>query len=110
MSGMSDKLERACRSDEQIDCICDAGSTGPDKNMCIECIAGKYKIATGDAACTNCLKGQYSTTIGATSNVCQGCPTNSDAPEASKEQTCCTCNVGSMGPDGKMCTECVAGK
>jgi len=43
--------------------------------ICTECEAGKYKIATANAACTNCLAGSYSMAVGATSHMCQGCPT-----------------------------------
>jgi len=97
-------------SNEQTDCTCNTGSTGPDGDPCTECLAGKYKIALGDAACSNCSAGQYSMEVGATLNVCKGCPTNSFAPQASDEQTDCTCTAGSTGPDGGPCTECVAGK
>ena len=92
-------------SDEQTDCVCKAGSTGLDGNPCTECVAGKYKIALGDAACSNCLVGKYSTAVGAKSNVCQGCPPNSDAPEASDEQTDCTCNAGFSGSTGGTCSQ-----
>lgn len=76
---------------------------------CSPCVAGKYKIASGDAACSNSLAGQYSTAVGATSDVCQGCPTNTHAPEASNQEIDCTCNAGWTGPHGEMCTECIAG-
>ena len=97
-------------SDERTDCICNAGSTGSDGGICSECIAGKYKVDTGDAACTTCTSGQYSSSIGATSNVCQECSENSNAPEASDEQSDCTCNAGHTGQNGGVCTQCVAGK
>jgi len=62
-------------------CTCNVGWTGPNGGgTCTKCVAGKYKIATGDAACASCLVGKYSTLVGATSNVCQACPTNSNAP------------------------------
>jgi len=67
-------------------CTCNAGSTGPVEGggPCTQCVAGKYKIASGDAACSNCLPGQYSTAVGATSDVCQGCPSNSDVGHAQR--------------------------
>jgi len=89
-------------------CACNAGWSGQAAG-CTECVSGKYKIASGDAMCTNCSAGQYSTVAGATSNVCQGCPSNSNAPEASDEEVDCTCNAGSTGPDGENCTQCMAG-
>jgi len=73
-------------------------------------MAGKYKIATGDAVCTNCVTGKYSVALGATSDVCQTCPPNSNAAEASDIQTDCTCNSGYTGDDGDTCNACVAGK
>jgi len=97
-------------SKDVTDCICDAGSTGPDGGLCTQCVAGKYKIASGDAACSNCSAGQYSTANGATSNVCQGCTSNSNAPEASDKEINFICNAGSSGPDGVAgCSECIAG-
>ena len=97
-------------SDEQTDCTCNSGSTGFNGVACTECIAGKYKVPTGEVACTNCMPGQYSTAVGAPLDVCQGCPSKSNSPEASDEQTDCTCNSGSTGSDGNICTECSAGK
>ena len=103
----SDALEA---SDAQTDCTCNVGSSGPDGNTCTNCIPGSYKVAPGSAACSNCVAGQYSTAVGATSNVCQGCPLNSNAPEASDAQTDCTCNAGWTGLDGGTCVDCGAGK
>ena len=91
-------------------CQCVAGYTGPDNTACTMCAAGKYKIALGDAACSNCSAGQYSTVAGAASNVCQGCPSNSNAPESSDEEADCTCNAGFSRDVGGLCIACVAGK
>jgi len=95
---------------EQTDCVCNAGYTGLDGATCTACEAGKYKIATGDAACIHCLAGQYSTAVGATSNVCQSCPSNSDAAEASDSAAACICNAGFSGVRGELCTQCFVGK
>ena len=94
-------------STTQTDCTCNAGSTRANPDTCTECIAGKYKVPTGDDACTNCVTGQYSTALGATSDVCQSCPVQSNAQEASSE---CTCNAGFTGAAGDICTQCVRGK
>ena len=97
----------AAASNNLMDCTCNAGWTGPDgKGPCVQCVAGKYKIATGDAACINCLAGQYSTAVGAVSNVCQSCLPNSDTAEASDGQTDCTCNARFSGISGG-CVHCV---
>ena len=101
-------------------CFCNPGSTGNHVLWCGNsctitltcnlCDAGTYKVETGGAVCTNCLAGEYSPTVGATSNVCQTCPTNSNAPEASDEHTDCICDAGSTGADGSACSLCDAGK
>jgi len=54
MNAASSDLCEACpvrssspiASDNLADCICDAGSTGPDGMDCVQCVAGKYKIVT----------------------------------------------------------------
>ena len=86
------------------------GFTGPNGGPCAACVAGKFKIDSGSGACIDCGSGKYSTTVGATSDVCQACPTNSDAPQASNEQTDCTCDAGFTGSDGGACTACEGGK
>ena len=93
-------------SSKTTDCTCIAGFTGPDGGPCIKCVAGKHKIAPGDATCSSCTAGQYSTVVGAISDVCQRCPSNSNAPEASDKEVDCTCNAGSMSLDGGNCTQC----
>ena len=77
-------------------CMCNAGWTGPTGGNCTLCVAGTYKLYQGNATCTNCSAGQFSTAVGATSDVCQGCPTNSNAPEASDEEVDCTSTVGCL--------------
>ena len=96
-------------------CICNMGYTGPGGSAangvtaCEACVAGKYKTATGPATCTNCLADQYSTVVAATSNTCQSCSANMQAPEASNEAVDCKCNKGYTGADGATCTACLAG-
>ena len=85
---------------------CIAGSSGP-VGGCTECVAGKFKIASGSAACTSCVAGKYSSTVGAAANICQACPPNSNAPAASDEPTDCQCNADWTGPDGgTTCSPC----
>jgi hypothetical protein len=76
-------------SDGQTDCKCNAGYTGSDGGTCTACVAGKYKIGTGSGTCADCEAGKYSTTVGATSDMCQACPANSIAPAASNELMDC---------------------
>ena len=94
-----------------INPACNAGYTGPDGGTCTACVAGKYKIATGSAACTDCATGTYLTTTGATAAAtCVACPAGSNSPISSSAPAACTCNTGSTGPDGGVCTSCVTGK
>jgi len=81
-------------SDAQNDFICNAGSTGPDGGSCVNCIAGTFKIDGGNAACTTCVENQYSTVVGAASNVCVGCQTDSNSPAGSDERGDCKCLPG----------------
>ena len=97
-------------SGEQSDCTCNMGYTGNDGGPCETCIAGKYKSETGSAPCTNCVPGQYSAAVGAISNVCQSCPTNTNSIEGTDEQTDCTCNMGYTGDNGGPCEACIPGK
>jgi len=96
-------------SGAQTSCKCIAGAQGFDGGLCLLCIAGKYKISSGDALCTNCLENQYSTEMGAVANVCQTCAANSQSPAGSGAQTSCICNAGAQGPDAGPCTLCIVG-
>jgi len=115
--GAGSDVCQACQADSMSpissaqvsDCVCNPVFTGFNGGTCVQCVAGKYKIEPGDAACTNCLSGQYSTAIGAITNVCQNCPTNSDALSGSDAKTDCTCDPGSTGADGVVCVNCVPG-
>ena len=92
-------------------CICNAGFTGPDGGVCLACVAGKYKTVTGSVVCTNCGVGSYSVTVGTTAaSSCVTCPVNSNSAVSSSDVAACTCNAGFTGPDGGVCSSCVAGK
>ena len=98
-------------SDAREDCICNAGSSGPNGGSCALCGVGKYKIEPGEAVCSMCASGTYSTSVGAVGNdVCSSCPDRSNSPEGSDENIDCTCNRGATGMNGGTCTMCVAGK
>ena len=89
---------------------CSAGSTGPP-GACVLCVAGKYKTSAGSAACTDCGTTTYSVTVGASaSSTCLACPSNANAPVSSSASAACTCNAGFTGPNGGVCSGCVAGK
>jgi len=74
------------------DCACNPGHTGPGGEVtCLECAAGKYKVAMGDAACTACAG------IGISS------------PAGSLSLLACACAVGHTGPFGGPCSLCLPG-
>ena len=72
------------------ECICNAGYTGPDGQVCVDCAAGKFKVSRGSGACTSC-------------------PSNAESPAASVNATQCMCNKGYSGANGEACVACVAG-
>ena len=97
-------------SNELIDCMCNAGSSGLNGDTCSLCIAGKYKALAGSETCPDCEIGTYSASVGASQvSTCLTCPANSNSPLGSPAATACTCNAGSYGPDGGTCNNCVAG-
>jgi len=94
-----------------MSCICNPGKTGPDGGPCVDCIPGKYKINSGTASCTNCESGTYSISSSASnSSVCLKCPDNTMSFEGSNHITNCTCNIGTTGPNGGPCVDCISGK
>jgi len=75
-------------------CKCNTGSHGPDGEICIDCVAGKYKSTIGSTTCENCKQGTYSTIISATTpDSCIKCTENSDSMPGSNEKSDCQCNA-----------------
>lgn len=67
-------------------CVCVAGQTGADANVCSPCAAGTYKAISANAACL-------------------ACPANSNvATTGSTTIAACTCNAGFSGPNGGPCS------
>jgi len=97
-------------SDQESDCVCNAGFYEEVVGSCNACEAGKYKVATGNKGCTDCVVGKYSDTIGATQNVCASCPENSMSSEGSGDKNGCICNPGYTGEAGSFCAACDIGK
>jgi hypothetical protein len=99
-------------------CICNAGSSGPNGGICTVCVEGKYKSSAGSVPCTNCGTGKYSTAVGA--SLCTSCGggTYSAATGASVSSTCIACNAGDsvcacdagLHWKGSICQTCLAGK
>ena len=86
------------------------GSIPEANRPCVACVAGTFKPTTGPGVCTNCGTDTYSTAVAAISDPCVGCPLYTQSAVASGAITKCRCNAGYTGPDGVVCTGCVAGK
>ena len=110
-------------SDEQADCLCIAGSSGPSGGPCQQCQAGTFTATIGAAACAACGAGTFSTAGSSVcaqcgdgtysysaSALCLACPSDSNSPSRSISLANCICNVGFEGPDGGSCLACVPGK
>ena len=96
-------------SNNGMQCVCILGTTKSDEGHCIGCISGTYKNI--NIACTNCATRTFSTIPGAiTHSVCQQCPDKTISVEGSNHVTNCTCNIGTTGPDGGSCVDCISGK
>jgi len=73
-------------------CNCNIGWTKSlGQDVCIECIAGKYKNSTGNSECLDC-------------------PEFSNSLTGSTALTDCICNAGYSGGDEVQCTACESGK
>jgi len=75
-------------SGEIVNCLCNAGYTGPNGGACA---VGTYKFQRGNATCASCAD-------------------NAHAAEGSTSELDCLCNAGHLGPDGGPCAACAAGK
>ena len=99
-------------STEETDCICKAGSSGPNgRPTCTLCEEGKYQASTGETDCDECASGKYLDVTGQDyEGDCITCPANSgNNPAASTAEESCQCDAGSSGPSGGTCSQCAAG-
>jgi len=98
-------------SDALIDCICNPGYTGENGLECSECVEGKYKINTGDAACELCPNATYSeSTAAIDSKTCLACMTDATSHEGSASKGRCMCNAGHYRNVNMECQKCGPGK
>ena len=92
----------------KLECICNAGYTGQDGQVCQACAEGSYKQITGPSDCDACAAGTYASTPAAT--ICVNCPPRTHSPPSSISATSCLCIEGHSGPDGGPCSGCQEGK
>lgn len=119
-------------SASESDCVCMAGREPSDttSNLCVACVAGKYKPAMGNNAClscsySGCADGTYLINCGGTlAGSCTSCEagkisTSGDvtcsACAAGKKEvghtTCQDCETGKFsGSQASVCTDCLQGK
>lgn len=94
-------------SDAITDCVCNAGYTGPDGSICVNCEAGYYKSTTGSVPCTACVENTFSTVVASVSSQhCQSCAP-SMSTNALTGRTECDCISGYFQQDG-VCEVCEA--
>ncbi|KAJ1481775.1 hypothetical protein T484DRAFT_1806263, partial [Baffinella frigidus] len=97
-------------SSSRLQCLCDAGYTGPDGGPCAICAPGSYKEGAGMFPCTSCPAATYSGLTGALFLAnCTACPADSSSLAGSNDETDCVCKPGFSGPLGGPCAICEAG-
>ena len=99
--------------DNQTDCICNYGYTGPDGGFCTSCSAGTYKSILGSSECVDTPINTFSLSG---STIWQNCPANSSSEIASTSIKNCSCHKGfsmhvlNLNPYETKCTPCAEGK
>jgi hypothetical protein len=71
----------------KLDCVCQAGYSGPAGGECWECQEGQYKDIVGSATCSSC-------------------PAYTTSQKASTQKLNCTCLPGYVGLAGNPCVAC----
>ena len=74
----------------ELDCMCNAGHSGPNGGPCVPCEEGTYKIDLGEDECASC-------------------PANSDSAAGSEALEDCKCVPGFTGMPPGPCTPCPEG-
>jgi len=97
-----------CDSGEKIQCSDFRSNThnpntlGSTSSECV-CVPGMYLV--GDT-CNDCSANFY---CEGSDNSQQSCPTKSNSPTSSDEETDCACNSGYFGSDNTPCVQCGSG-
>jgi hypothetical protein len=98
-------------NDADVDCVCDAGFSGPDGGPCLACEVGKYKQQQGSASCLDCGPDAF-WPPGADPTVfrCQPCPEHSTrGADLGSGVLGCVCNRGFQRTADDACAVCRAG-
>ena len=100
-SACPDNSRSAEGAQASIQCLCNAGYTGPGGDDCIACVAGTYKQFSGDALCTPCPSKSYSSAVGATTpSTCMSCSQFAfTASSGSATPSACVCQGGYYDPN-----------
>lgn len=93
------------QAESQVDCLCNAGSTGVPGGPCQACEAGKYKDAIGTSECVSCGVDTYSD---AKQAQCTQCPAHSHTQGTHDGITSCVCDAGYQR-EGDVCNPCPTG-
>ena len=86
-------------------CVCNMGHT-LESGSCLQCAAGTYKTAPGNAVCTSCNTDSISFIGSFNAGACTPCATGSTP---NNEKNACLCNMGFSGAAGN-CLKCPEGK
>lgn len=90
-------------------CTCVPGYTGLNGGSCTDCVAGKYKAASGSAACDLCSAGKFSAATGqSTSATCQNCPAGQYSVAGATVCTNCAANSYASLTGSSTCSTCPA--
>ena len=103
-------------SASESDCVCMAGREPSDttSNLCVACVAGKYKPAIGNNAClscsySGCADGTYLINCdGTLAGSCTSCEAGKIS--ASGDVTCTACAAGKKESGHTTCQDCETGK
>jgi len=91
------------------DCLCVAGYTKENDDLCVSCVSGKYKLELGNNACVLCARRKYKTDPGP--GLCENtCPQNSYSEVGANSISKCLCKAGYTNLIGNICSVCIAGK
>jgi len=103
-----DNTNSAANSTSLMDCLCNAGWSGPI-STCTRCVPGKFKDVPGSHACIDCPVGKYSYFVGASmKEECSECA--SGWSNVSGDCVGCVPGKYKRSIGSEVCTDCAPGK